>query len=162
MLRQDYLLREIERIVEFALRALGIKKAQQPDDFLRFLEENSTQLTGLKFDSLINTPSAKLVSLFYDEDGRSMGRLVASGALLAEAADMHRMGDEMDRARELFTRATEILAFATSQYEGDAGAAIAKHLASQHEKLPLFAFPPDAAAHLELLCNSSPPDTGQI
>ncbi|MDA0766237.1 MAG: hypothetical protein O3A92_05375 [Verrucomicrobia bacterium] len=162
MIRQDFLLREIQRVVEFALRALGIKQAQQSDDFLRFLEENSAQLTGLPYHTLINTPSAKLVSLFYDEEGRNTGRLVASGALLAEAADAHRLGHEPDRARELFVRATEILAFATAQYGGEIGHAIRSQLASLRENMPLFDFPPDHAAHLDLLCATQPPGPRQI
>jgi hypothetical protein len=157
MIRQDFLLREVERIVEFALRALGLKKSDQPEDFLRFLEENCTQLTGLSYETLIDTPSAKLVSLFYDPEGRNIGRLVASGALLREAAGVHRLNGDLARARELFTRAAEILAFATSQYGGEVGIQIAAQLATLREQLPEFQFPEEQARHLALLCATPPP-----
>ena len=162
MLRQDYLLREVERVVEFALRALGLRKEQQSADFQRFLEENTLQLTGLPYETLINTQAAQLASLFYDEEGRNIGRLVACGALLAESADAHRRGDEHDRARELFIRAAEILAFAASQYAGEVGEHIAKQLASLRNRIPSYEFPADTAAHLAQLCAASPPKTDQI
>lgn len=158
MIRQDYLLREIKRIVEFALRAMGLKQEQEPEDFLRFLEENSKQLTGLPFETLLATPASKLASLLYDPDGRNIGRLTACGALLAEAGDAHRLGGEMERARELFLRGIELLAFTTFQFSGEASAQISAHLARLQERIPSFNYDPNLVLQLEALCASRPPD----
>ncbi len=74
MIRQDYLLREIERIVEFALRAMRLKQEQPAEDFARFLEENCNDLTGLSYQALLASPSSQLVSLLY-HPGVSRGHL---------------------------------------------------------------------------------------
>lgn len=144
-------------MVEFVIRALKLREEAQPEEFLHFLEENSTQLTGLPYKTLLETPSAKLAALFFDPEGRNIGRLVASGALLAQAAEAHLQGEEEDKARALFLRAVEILAFATSQYGGEVGEQLSAQLTTLRDRIPAFGFPEDTAAHLTHLCSTPPP-----
>lgn len=151
MIRQDYLLREIERIIEFALRAMGLKQEQEPAAFTRFLQENCTNLAGVQYETLLRSSSAQLVSLLYQPNTPGIGRLVASGTLLCEAADVHRLEGDMDQARELFIRGAEILAFTAAQESGDARALIATHLLRLHDRIPAFDFPPDVGARIATL-----------
>lgn len=151
MIRQDYLLREIERIVEFALRAMGIKQAEDPTEFIRFLQQNCANLTGVQYETLLNSTSAQLVSLLYQPNSPGIGRLVASGTLLCEAADVHRLKGEMDEARDLFLRGAEILAFTAAQESGDSRALIATHILRLHDRIPSFEFPSDTAPRIDAL-----------
>ncbi len=157
MIRQDYLLREIERIVEFALRAMGIKQAEDPTEFVRFLQKNCPNLTGLQYETLLNSSSAQLVSLLYQPNSPGIGRLVASGTLLCEAADVHRLAGEMNEARDLFTRGAEILAFTAAQETGDSRALIATHLLRLHDRIHAYDFPPEDAPRIDTLLTPPQP-----
>jgi hypothetical protein len=157
MIRQDYLLREIERIVEFALRAMGIKQAEDPTEFVRFLRQNCANLTGVQYETLLDSSSAQLVSLLYQPNSPGIGRLVASGTLLCEAADVHRLKSELDEARELFTRGAEILAFTAAQESGDSRTLINTHLLRLHERIHHFHFPPEEAPRLAALLTPPQP-----
>jgi hypothetical protein len=159
MIRQDYLLREIERIVEFALRAMGLKQEQPAGDFARFIEEHCNDLTGLEYQTLLASPSAKLVSLLYHPGTLEIGRLIASGTLLCEAADAERLSGNEPRGRELFTRGAEILAFTAAHESGEAGEILAAHLRRLHPRIPQFQFPPEAARRLETLCTPRGPQS---
>ena len=153
MIRQDYLLREIERIVEFAIRAMGLKEEEPPaPDFARFIEEHCNDLTGLDYQTLLASPSSQLVSLLYHPGTLEIGRLIASGTLLCEAADAERLSGNESRSRELFTRGAEILAFTAAHESGEAAEILATHLRRLHPRIPQFGFPPEAAQRLEALC----------
>ena len=87
MLRQDYILREIERTVEFCLRAAGLKKPDVIAELEDFLEENCEVLTGLPLQTLINTEASKLVALLYHPGSAKLPQLISCGTWLCETAD---------------------------------------------------------------------------
>ena len=63
--RRADILREIERMVEFCLRAIGLKQADDVADLEQFLEENCELITGLPLKTLLETEAQKLVMLLY-------------------------------------------------------------------------------------------------
>ncbi|MCS5538708.1 MAG: hypothetical protein NZ804_01840, partial [Roseibacillus sp.] len=111
MLRQDYILREIERMVEFCLRAAGLKKPDAVADFEEFLEENCELLTGLPLQTLLDTGAQKLVALFYRPGTAKLPQLVSCGAWLCEAADASLLSGRSSEARHLFLQGAQILGF---------------------------------------------------
>jgi len=152
MLRQDYILREIERMVEFCLRAVGLKKPDAIEDFQQFLEENCEILTGLPLQTLLDTEAQKLVALFYHPGTSKLPQLVSCGAWLCEAADVSLLSGREREARLLFVRGAQILGFMTSQHGHEQEfAPLHGHLARLRERLDSYRYPPEERAKVEVL-----------
>ena len=144
MLRQDYILREIERMVEFCLRAAGLKKPDVVSDFEEFLEENCELLTGLPLQTLLDTGAHKLVVLLYHPGTAKLPQLVSCGAWLCEAADASLLSGRPDEARRLFLEGAQILGFMASQHgHQDEFAPLHDHLRRLRDRLPDYQFKPD-------------------
>ena len=141
MLRQDYILREIERMVEFCLRAAGLKKPDVVADFEEFLEENCELLTGLPLQTLLDTGAHKLVVLLYHPGTAKLPQLVSCGAWLCEAADASLLSGRLNEARRLFLECAQILGFMTSQHgHQEEFAPLHDHLKRLRERLPDYQF----------------------
>lgn len=149
MLRQDYILREIERMVEFCLRAAGLKKPDVIGDFEQFLEENCEILTGLPLQTLLSTDSQKLVSLFYHPGSAKLPQLVSCGAWLCEAADVSLLSGRHQEARQLFLRGSQILGFITAEHGHEKEfAPLHDHLARLRSRIDDYQFPADDQSKL--------------
>lgn len=157
MIRQDYILREIERMIEFCVRILGVRRQEDENGLETFLGENCETLTGLRYDTLVATPSAKLVTLLNHPGTPSFARLVACGCLLCEAADASRLAGRPDEARERFLRGVEVLAFTAAQEEPGAQPLIARHLARLEGRIAGFPFSAGERARLGALFASAKP-----
>ena len=141
MLRQDYILREIERMVEFCLRAAGLKKPDAVADFEEFLEENCELLPGLPLQTLLDTGAQKLVALFYHPGTAKLPQLVSCGAWLCEAADASLLSGRSSEARHLFLQGAQILGFMASQHgHEDEFFPLHNHLKRLRERLPDYQF----------------------
>ncbi|NIP94974.1 MAG: hypothetical protein GWO24_16630 [Akkermansiaceae bacterium] len=141
MFRQDYILREIERMVEFCLRAAGLKKPDAIEDFQDFLEENCEILTGLPLRTLLETDAQKLVALLYHPGTAKLPQLVSCGAWLCEAADVSLLSGRRNEARLLFLRGAQILGFMAAQHgHEDEFAPLHDHLQRLRDRLDLFGF----------------------
>ncbi len=154
MLRQDYILREIERMVEFCLRAAGLKKPDEIQVFEEFLEDNCELLTGLPLQTLLATDAQKLVSLFYHPGTAKLPQLVSCGAWLCEAADVSLLSNRHQEARQLFLRGSQILGFMTAQHGHDKEfAPLHDHLAQLRSRLDDYQFSPEDHAKLKSILN---------
>lgn len=144
MLRQDYILREIERTVEFCLRAAGLKKPDIISDLQQFLEEHCELLTGIPLQTLIDTEAQKLVALLYHPGTAKLPQLISAGAWLCEAADLSLLAGRPDEARRLFHEGVQILAFTASQHgEDDGFSPLRDHLETLQKRLPDYRFEAD-------------------
>jgi hypothetical protein len=143
VLRQDYILREIERTVEFCLRAAGLKKPDIISDLQEFLEEHCELLTGVPLQTLLGTDAQKLVALLYHPGTARVPQLVSSGAWLCEAADLSLLSGRLDEARRLFHEGVQILAFMASQHgEDDGFSPLRDHLGTLQKRLSDYQFEP--------------------
>lgn len=141
MLRQDYVLREIERMVEFCLRATGLKKPDAMEDFERFLEEHCETLTGLPLTTLLATDAQKLVTLLYHPGTAKLPQLISSGAWLCEAAEVSLQAGRQEEAQRLFLRGAQILAFLRKQHgEEKEFAPLLPHLELLQERISTYTF----------------------
>ncbi|MFP6858022.1 MAG: hypothetical protein VCA73_12155 [Roseibacillus sp.] len=158
MLRQDYILREIERMVEFCLRAIGLKQRDAIEDFQQFLEENCEILTGLPLQTLIDTDAQKLVALFYHPGTAKLPQLVSCGAWLCEAADVSLLSGRDREARLLYVRGAQILGFMTAQHgHENEFAPLHDHLARLRARLDDYKFAPDERAKVQALLTPKAP-----
>jgi len=149
MLRQDYILREIERTVEFCLRAAGLKKPDVIAELEEFLEENCELLTGLPLQTLLNTEASKLVALLYHPGSAKLPQLISCGTWLCEAADASLLSGRAGEARQLFMQGSQILGFMISQHGSeDEFIPLRDHLGALRERLPDYQFPPEEHARL--------------
>lgn len=143
MLRQDYILREIERTVEFCLRAAGLKKPDIISDLQQFLEEHCELLTGIPLRTLLETEAQKLVALLYHPGTARLPQLASSGAWLCEAADLSLLSGRPGEARRLFHEGVQILAFMASQHGEENGfSPLRDHLETLQKRLPDYQFEP--------------------
>lgn len=157
MLRQDYILREIERMVEFCLRAVGLKRRDAIEEFELFLEENCEILTGLPLQTLLRTEAQKLVALFYHPGTAKLPQLVSCGAWLCEAADVSHLSGRAEEARVLFVRGAQILGFMAAQHgRDDEFAPLLDHLARLRSRLDDYHFNAEDRARLEALLSNTP------
>ncbi len=141
MLRQDYILREIERMVEFCLRAAGLKKPNAVADFEEFLEENCELLTGLPLQPLLYPGAEELVALLYHPGTAKLPQLVSCGAWLCEAADASLLSGRSSEARHLFLQGVQILGFMASQHgHENEFFPLHNHLRRLRERLPDYQF----------------------
>ncbi len=144
MLRQDYILREIERMVEFCLRAAGLKRPNAIADFEEFLEENCELLTGLPLQTLLDTGAQKLVALLYHPGTSKLPQLVSCGAWLCEAADASLLSGRSSEARHLFLQGAQILGFMASQHgHENEFFPLHNHLRRLRERVPDYQFGPE-------------------
>lgn len=158
MFRQDYILREVERMVEFCLRAAGLKKPDVVADFEDFLEEHCELLTGLPLSTLLQTEAQKLVALLYHPETAKLPQLVSCGAWLCEAADVSLLSGRHEEARRLFLRGAQILGFMTSRHgTQDEFAPLVGHLANLHARLDDYLFPAVQKAQLEVILSQARP-----
>ena len=159
MFRQDYILREVERMVEFCLRAAGLKKPDVIADFEDFLEEHCELLTGLPLATLLDTEAQKLVALLYHPETAKLPQLVSCGAWLCEAADVSLLSGRHEEARRLFLRGAQILGFMTSRHgDQDEFAPLHGHLDNLRSRLGDYRFPPPQRAQLEAMLSQAPPE----
>tara|TARA_B100001109_G_scaffold241777_1_gene226194 strand:+ start:467 stop:973 length:507 start_codon:yes stop_codon:yes gene_type:complete len=160
VLRQDYILREIERTVEFCLRAAGFKKPDIISDLQQFLEEHCEQLTGIPLQTLLETEAQKLVALLYHPGTARLPQLISSGAWLCEAADLSLLAGRQSEARRLFHEGVQILAFIASQHgEDDGFSLLREHLETLQRRLPDYHFGTDETRRIhDLLIAGSPPE----
>lgn len=157
MLRQDYILREIERMVEFCLRAIGMKTDDRAERLAEFLEENCETVTGMSYEALLASESPRLVSLLYHPGTAKFPQLVACGAWLAEAGDAHLFSGDQDEARRLFLRGAEILAFVQAHHgHEEEFAPVGEHLARLQQRIDSFAYPPELRTRIATLLATSP------
>lgn len=141
MLRQDYVLREIERMVEFCLRATGLKKADTMEEFEQFLEEHCETLTGLPLSTLVDIDAQKLVALLYHPGTAKLPQLVSCGAWLCEAAEISLHAGRQQEAQRLYLRGAQILAFLRQQHGQEKEfAPLTPHLERLQERLDTFVF----------------------
>ncbi|MBL48990.1 MAG: hypothetical protein CMP28_08550 [Roseibacillus sp.] len=160
MFRQDYILREIERMVEFCLRAAGLKKPDVVADFEDFLEEHCELLTGLPLSTLLDTEAQKLVALLYHPDTAKLPQLVSCGAWLCEAADVSLLSGRHEEARRLFLRGAQILGFMTSRHgHENEFAPLHDHLRNLRGRLEDYLFPAAQRAQLEAMLSQALPDS---
>ena len=143
VLRQDYILREIERTIEFCLRAAGLKKPDIIADLEEFIEENCELLTGLPLQTLLETEAPRLVALLYHPGTARVPQLVSAGAWLCEAADLSLLSGRHSEARRLFHEGVQILSFMNSRHGNDDGfSALRGHLEILQKRLPDYLFEP--------------------
>ncbi|MDE0594227.1 MAG: hypothetical protein OSB65_03170 [Roseibacillus sp.] len=156
MLRQDYVLREIERTVEFCLRAAGLKKGDLVEDLQDFLEENCEILTGLPLQTLLDTESQKLVALFYHPGTAKLPQLLSCGAWLCEAADVSLLSGRHHEARLLCLRGAQILGFMAAQHGHESEfAPLHDHLERLLTRLNDYKFPPEELSKVRSLLTPS-------
>jgi len=149
MLHQDYILREIERMIQFYLRAVGLKTEDEAGSLHAFLEENSETVTGLPLDTLLASPAQKLVSLFYHPGTAKLPQLVGCGVWLCEAADVRRLDGDLDSARDLFQRGAQLLAFLNAHHGASREfAPLEEHLQRLLPRLDELRFSPDDRSRL--------------
>ncbi len=149
MLRQDYILREIERTVEFCLRAAGLKKPDLVAELEEFLEENCELLTGLPLQTLLNAEAPKLVALLSHPSSAKLPQLISCGTWLCEAADASLLSGRPDEARQLFLQGSQILGFMISQHGNESEFdPLHNHLAALRKRLPDYQFPAEEHARL--------------
>ena len=129
-------------MVEFCLRAAGLKKPDAIADFEEFLEENCELLTGLPLQTLLQTGAQKLVVLLYHPGTAKLPQLVSCGAWLCEAADASLLSGRPNEARRLFLEGAQILGFMASQHgHQDEFSPLHDHLRRLRERLPDYRFP---------------------
>ena len=157
MLRQDYVLREIERLVQFCLKATGILGSDQAPDLRRFLEEHSETVTGLRLETVLESPPERLVSLLYHPGTAKIPQLVACGAWLCEAARLRLLEESPDQARALFLRGAQILAFMNAQHgASEEFALLGPHLSGLRERVADLDFPVAEQSRVEALLSTPP------
>ena len=160
MLRQDYVLREIERLVQFCLKAAGIQLSGEARDLRQFLEDHSETVTGLRLETVLESPPERLVALLYHPGTAKIPQLVACGAWLCEAARLRLLEEAPAEARALFLRGAQILAFLTAQHgASDEFTPLGPHLAELRERVADLDYPAPERERIEALL-STPPGGG--
>ncbi|NNM30547.1 MAG: hypothetical protein HKO57_13590 [Akkermansiaceae bacterium] len=157
MIRQDYILREIERTIAFCIRLLGLKQDDEGWELEQFLKEHCEGLTGMAYETLVSTSSSDLVALLHHPGTASFARLVACGCVTCEAAEAARLGGDDDGARSLFMRGVEILTFTSGQDDPDVRGHIVEHLARLRTRVDQFEFPPAGLQRLAALFAAAEP-----
>lgn len=139
-------------MVEFCLRAVGLKRRDAVEDLQEFLEENCEILTGLPLQTLLETDAQKLVALLYHPGSAKLPQLVSCGAWLCEAADVSLLSGRANEARALFLRGAQVLGFLAAQHgQEEEFAPLLPHLARLRSRLDDYQFAAEDRVRLETL-----------
>ena len=102
MFRNDYILREIEQLVQFIVRLFRLD-ARQMEELEGDVDKAARQFTGLKFDTLKALPADQLLALFKPGDRLDVTKAFSSAMLLAREAETRARltGDPVDAPIQL-------------------------------------------------------------
>jgi hypothetical protein len=151
MIRNDFILRQIEQFGVFMRKLLGAREEGEDISGMRgMLEGESLSLTGLDLPSLAETPAEALVSRFMMNDAQAAGRLYSSGRVLAELAEIELLEGALTSARSHYLDAMRLVAFGAAQVEdAEARSAFAGALRELGERMARF--PLDDAGEAEVV-----------
>jgi hypothetical protein len=106
MIREDFLLRMIQRLAEVIGRIMGLAKAGQTDEALRALEDEKRAQLGMPGEMLNRLPPEELARVLGPEKSMILA------ALLDAEADIARMSGDVERGKERGLRANAVRAAA--------------------------------------------------
>jgi len=120
MIRNDFLLRQIEQFGAFLRKLLSAREAGiAAAEVQSLLEGECLTFTGLTLEALSETPAEALVSRFLMNANQAPGRLYAAGRVLAEVAELDLLDGNLLRARERYLDAVRLVAFGAAQVEDE-------------------------------------------
>ena len=111
MYRRDYIMRQIEFMVEVIQRVTGLAKEKRYQAAMSLIDDSLDKLFGLNGTLLTGLSGREPLSqlTFGEETDLSQAKLIAAAALLKEAGDIQAEQDEEDESFRSFVSALELL-----------------------------------------------------